>query len=141
MSETLLEQIKRHEGFRSTVYKCTAGRNTVGYGRNLDDCGINEDEAEFLLVNDINRCRQELSHLDWFILQPKVIQSVLINMAFQLGIKGISKFRGMIQALSVRNYPDAAKCMLDSLWAKQTPNRAQELAEIIRDYAIRTSQE
>ena len=49
----VMEELKKEEGFRAKVYKCTAGKNTIGFGRNLDDNGITYEEAEYLLKNDI----------------------------------------------------------------------------------------
>ena len=61
--ETLEEQLIRHEGYRQFPYLCSAGKSTVAIGRNLDDRGISEEEAKYLLHNDITICKQELSLL------------------------------------------------------------------------------
>ena len=53
---------------------------------------------------------------------------LIIEMVFQLGKTGVSKFRNMWKALSGLDYSTAASEMLDSRWAKQTPNRAQAMS-------------
>lgn len=48
----LYEKIKEHEGFRSTPYKCTAGKWTIGYGRNLSDVGLSAKELSVFLCKN-----------------------------------------------------------------------------------------
>ena len=57
------ESLKKHEGYRQFAYQCTANKTTVAYGRNLQDKGISETEAMYLLENDIVECIQDLSAL------------------------------------------------------------------------------
>ena len=128
----LIEQLKRHEGLRLKPYKCTMGYDTIGYGRNLETNGISKEEAETMLVNDMVSVMGQLSARGLLQDHTKPRQDVLVNMAFQMGVSGLLKFKNMIAALDDRNYSEAAKQMLDSRWAKQTPNRANELAEQMR---------
>mgnify|MGYP006208816685 CR=1 FL=1 len=75
----------RDEGLRLKPYRCTADKLSLGYGRNLDDVGISEDEAEYLLANDIRRVVAELYNaLPWFSALPELWQRALANMAFQM---------------------------------------------------------
>lgn len=129
---SLREQIKRHEGFSSTPYKCTAGKLTIGYGRNLEDNGISEEEAEELLKGDINKVYSQLINYQWFAELDKARSGVIVNMTFNLGLRGMLKFIKMINALSLKDYELAAKEMLDSRWARQVGGRALELAEQMR---------
>lgn len=135
-SETLFDQIARHEGLRLAPYRCTAGKLTIGYGRNLDDTGIRIEEARVMLQNDIAEARASLrSHLSWFSASPVAVQSVLVNMGINLGIKGLLNFKRTLASLESEKYKAAAVEMLDSLWAKQVPSRAKELSKIIRSLA------
>lgn len=59
--EQLKKELIRDEGFRSKPYKCTAGKLTIGVGRNIEDNGITEDEAMYLLENDIASCIKQLT--------------------------------------------------------------------------------
>lgn len=131
--ETLEEQLIRHEGYRQFPYKCSAGKLTVAIGRNLDDRGISEDEAKYLLHNDITICKQELNLLYPIIKAlNSARENVLINMCFNIGIKRLSGFKKMWAAIVVGDFEEAAKQMLDSKWANQVGKRATELAEIMK---------
>lgn len=133
MNKELIDQLKQDEGFRSKPYRCTAGKLTIGYGRNIEDNGITQQEAEQLLINDITRVRTELSNkFDWFFDIPESKQNVLINMCFNLGISRLLGFKKFLAALKVHNYSAAADEMLDSKWAKQVGARAMRLANIMR---------
>lgn len=125
-----VEMIKRHEGFRQYPYKCTAGKLTIGYGRNLDDVGISREEAEYLLEMDLDKHTEELDKvITWAI--PKDVYAVLVDMHYNLGHERFMQFKNMLEALKKLDFKRAAKEMLDSKWAKQVPNRAAELANIM----------
>lgn len=122
--------LKKHEGFRATPYKCTAGKMTIGYGLNLEE-GITEEEAEYLLLGRIKKVEEKLSSYPWFVMQSKNRRTVLINMAYNLGINGLFKFKKMIAELNRYDYVCAAKEMMDSRWARQVGSRADELHELM----------
>ena len=83
----LIEQLKIHEGFRSTVYTCSGGKKLVGYGRNLEDIGISEEEAEMLLKNDIYEAtNQLLNAFPWMATFSDARISAMINFTFNVGI-------------------------------------------------------
>ncbi|OGG93575.1 MAG: hypothetical protein A2508_10320 [Candidatus Lambdaproteobacteria bacterium RIFOXYD12_FULL_49_8] len=130
----LKRDLLRFEGLRLKPYLCPAGKLTLGVGRNLEDCGISQEEAEYLLENDLNRVLSELeSQLNWFGQLPGEAQEVLANMAFNLGIHGLMGFNKTLEAFKQHDWKNAAKEMQDSLWARQTGPRALELASKIRD--------
>ena len=125
-----VEMIKRHEGFRQYPYKCTAGKLTIGYGRNLDDVGISKAEAEYLLDMDLDKHTEELDKvITWAV--PKDVYAVLVDMHYNLGHERFMQFRKMLECLKKLDFKGAAKEMLESKWAKQVPNRAAELANIM----------
>ena len=129
----LLKNIKRHEGFRATVYKCTEGYETIGYGFAIKDLELTKEVAEDILIRKLLKLRLRLCKtFDWFIDSPKKVQDVVINMCYQMGLSGFSKFKKTIYYLETEQYEEASIEMLDSLWAKQTPNRAKELSEIVK---------
>ncbi|WP_022949530.1 glycoside hydrolase family protein [Methylohalobius crimeensis] len=125
----LLTQLKRHEGLRLRPYRDTVGKLTIGFGRNLEDRGITEDEAKILLVNDVCRLRGELSEIDWWRALNDVRRDVIVNMAYNLGVSGVLGFERMIAALRAKDYELAAIEMLDSKWADQVGRRAVELSD------------
>lgn len=108
------------------------GKVTIGYGRNIDDNGISQVEAEFMLDNDIARCLKELSPYPWYVNQPENIQNALLNMCFNMGISRLLGFRKMIMALVAKDYTKAAIEALDSKWATQVGQRAKDVALMIR---------
>lgn len=124
-----IEQIKRHEGLKLHPYKCTAGKTTIGYGRNLDDKGITASEAEEMLLTDMCEVEERLFAEGMFSDLNDARKAVLINMGYQLGVSGLFKFKKMIAAVDRKEYELAAKEMLASRWAMQTPRRAKELSE------------
>lgn len=133
MNKNLFDIIKKHEGLRLKPYKCTAGKLTIGFGRNLDDKGISIEEAEFLLNNDISKCMAELRrNISWFDSIDSVRQDVLIDMCFNLGIGGLLKFKTTLEHIKRGEYDLAADCMLSSLWARQVGDRAVELSNMMR---------
>ena len=138
MTEALMNRIKaqlvRHEGLKLKPYRCTAGRLTIGIGRNLDDRGISQKEAYAMLDRDIQDCEQ------WLIDEipevynklDEVRQSVLLNMCFNLGIKGLLEFKNTLAYIGAGDWERAANAMLASKWAKQVGMRAIELSEMMR---------
>jgi len=129
----LVERIKKHEGFRTFPYKCPAGKLSIGYGRNLDDCGISEQEAEILLNNDITKARIELANaFPWTIEMDEKRKNVLVEMVYNMGINRFKGFKKMLVACHNGKWDIAAKEMLDSKWASQVKQRAKTLAEIMK---------
>lgn len=129
----LAEQLKRHEGFRKYPYRDTVGKLTIGYGRNLDDVGLFEAEAEVMLFNDIRRADQACwSNISCYRFLDSVRQEVIVNMAFNMGITKLLGFKKMLQAIDERNWEEAADQMLDSKWSIQVGYRSHELADAMR---------
>jgi|SRR5690349_24150288 len=125
--------IKRDENCELKPYKDTVGKTTIGWGRNIEDNGISQDEADYLFENDLRRSVRELSGYEWYHSQPDDVKSALINMNFNLGITRFLGFKKMIAALKIKDYRQAAIEALDSLWAKQVGNRARDIAIVIRE--------
>ena len=119
-----IDQIKQDEGFRARPYQCSEGVWTIGYGTTF----MLTDEAEMLLVNHLDRITRRLKQEDFYTSLSLCRKSVLQQMAYQLGFDGLLKFKKMIASLKGQDYERAAQEMLDSLWAKQTPGRAERLA-------------
>lgn len=119
----------KHEGYRQHAYKCTAGKTTVGVGRNLDDKGISEKEAEYLLDNDIVECIQDLATFSYWNKLNEYQQAALIDLRFNLGAAGYRSFKIMGQALEMGDYTEAAYQILHSKYHDQVGKRAEDLAE------------
>lgn len=128
--ETLSEKfLKLHEGFSSTPYMDTTGHLTIGYGRNLEDRGLTEREAQYLLYNDISESKHDLrSIIHYFDYLSDIRQAVLIDMRYNLGYRGFRTFEKMIMAVNAWEYERAALEMRDSRWYRQVGKRAERLA-------------
>lgn len=125
--------IKRNEGLRLTMYKDSVDKWTIGYGRNIQDNGISQDEAELMFQNDLKRVIKELEQYSWYLNQPPGIKDALINMNFNVGINKLTGFKKMIRALIKKDYTEAARQALDSLWARQVGDRAKQVAVMISE--------
>lgn len=122
------------EGLRLKPYRCTAGRLTIGVGRNLEDRGITQAEALVLLDNDIADFWGKLSAAQpWVLGAPEPVQEALLNMAFNLGVNGLLGFKETLALLKTEQYSAAASAMLASKWARQVGKRAERLARQVRE--------
>ena len=135
--ERLLKSVKEHEGYRNKVYLDTLGKRTVGVGHLCvedfweDDKEYEEDFLMDILKKDLQeaiRGAKQLMEDHGCADIDEQAEEILIEMVFQLGMTGVSKFRNMWKALAEKNYIGASYEMLDSRWAKQTPNRAQAMS-------------
>lgn len=123
---SLIEDIKQEEGFKGTVYKCTEGFDTIGYGTRLP---LSKEESELILEYRLKIIKSQLTGYLYNLDIKQEAWDILFNMAYQLGARGFVNFKKMIKALEKQDYKTAAKEGLDSLWAKQTPNRAKRLMD------------
>ena len=132
--QRMVEELTRDEGLRLKPYRCTAGKLTVGIGRNLEDRGISKTEAEFLLHNDISDVIADLDReIPWWKDLDAVRRRVLVNMGFNMGIAGLLTFKNTLRLVREGQYLEAAQHMLASKWAGQVGPRAVRLAQMMRD--------
>jgi lysozyme len=129
---TVTAMIARHEGRRLKPYTDTAGKLTIGYGRNLTDDGIVIDEAKFMLDNDVTTAIKECYAVQCFGSLDDDRQHVLIDMMFNLGPVKLLKFTKMLAAIEARDFKTAATEMMNSAWAIEVGQRAIELAALMR---------
>ena len=135
--DKLLESVKKHEGYRNKVYLDTLGKRTVGVGHLCvedfweDDKEYDEDFLMGILEKDLQSAIDQADDMCQNLTISDDAKIIIIEMIFQLGGNGVSKFRKMWQALQQDppDYAEASVQMLDSRWAKQTPNRANEMAD------------
>ena len=153
--EHFIEELIKHEGLKLQVYKDTLGIDTIGIGRNLEDRGITKEELEaldiptidhvyeygiteadavYLATNDVQIVEEELVRAHPCVDRlDSVRQLILIDMAFNMGVPRLCKFKNMWAAVHNEDYPTAAKEMLDSRWAKQVKGRATKLANAMHN--------
>ena len=139
MYEELKEQIKEHEGFVPRTYKDSLGKRTIGFGHLCvepeqwdDDKEYTREELERVFDNDFKEALKNAESLIGERSINFIAKQVIIEMVFQLGIGGVGKFKKMWSALDKEDYGEASFQMMDSLWAKQTPNRAEKLSQKMR---------
>ena len=140
--DRLLQSVKHHEGYRNKVYLDTLGKRTVGVGHLCvedfweDDKEYEESFLMEILEKDLSEAIKGANDLmaehDCMDINEKA-HEILIEMVFQLGKNGVSKFRKMWEALAEKNYIGASYEMLDSRWSKQTPNRAKAMAKTMKE--------
>ena len=141
--DNLKERIKKHEGFVPKMYKDSLGFATIGYGHLVTKEDSYEEGVEYtkeeLGLQFDKDFEEAKKNADILILHEHGItdlvddaKCVLIEMVFQLGIGGVSKFKKMWEALKKQDYSEASFQMMDSRWAKQTPSRAKSLSQIMR---------
>jgi len=133
VQKNLKEWIKKCEKCVLLPYTDTQEKLTIGWGRNLDDNGISQEEADFLFDNDFSRCERELATCSWYRDQPEGVQAALMNMCFNLGLPRLKGFKRMIAALKAKDYTKAALEALDSKWATQVGQRAKDVAVMLRE--------
>ena len=128
----LLENIKESEGFRSKVYQCTEGHDTIGYGFAIKDLVLSRDICDQILETKVAELKLIVNQKIPFIEDlPEIVQEVLYEMYYQMG-NSLFKFKKTLKHLENKDYRLAAKEMLDSRWAVQTPNRAKKLSDIVK---------
>ena len=153
-----IDKLIEHEGLVLTVYQDSLGIDTIGIGRNLEDRGISKEEldymdipsmavvhehgiteadARYLAENDVQIVEEELVRAHPCVDKlDSVRQLVLMDMAFNMGVPRLCKFKNMWNAIHNEDFPNAAKEMLDSRWAIQVKSRAVKLANAMHNGAF-----
>ena len=132
MISELTKQLRADEGVVSHAYTDSLGYWTIGVGRLIDKRkggGLRPFEIDYLLRNDIeDRINELTKRLPWFQNLDDARRGVLLNMSFQMGVDGLMQFRNTLEMIKQGDYDKAADGMLNSLWARQTPERAKRLS-------------
>lgn len=127
------ELLELHEGRRTKPYKDTVGKWTIGIGFNLDDIGLLDDEMDVILRMRLGKLWLQLEkRLPGFLTLDVVRQLVLLDMAYNLGMDGLLKFRNTLALVQKKDYEKAADEMLNSKWARQVGSRARRLSAMMR---------
>ena len=141
--DDLKARIKEHEGFVPKIYKDSLGFATIGYGhlvlstdRFKEGVTYSKEDLEKVFDGDFDTACSNANQLIKDLPLHHQAKCVLIEMVFQLGIGGVSKFKNMWRALKQNDYQIASEEMLDSKWAKQTPKRAEELSSVMKSCKI-----
>ena len=137
--QDIKDRIKKHEGYSNCVYEDTLGKRTIFYGHLCvedhwqDNVVYTLEEGEEVFEDDFEKAFTQAKQITKGLDLPVTAMGVIIEMIFQLGIGGVSKFKKMWAALEKLDYVTASDEMLNSKWHReQTPGRAEELAAIMK---------
>lgn len=135
---SVIQSIIKHEGFRAKPYPDPIhGWQVPTFGHGLTY--ITADESRRLVENRVAKIMHQLDlRLPFYRTLPNVAQDVLIEMAYQMGVRRLMKFKNTLGALKQAQYRTAAAEMLDSQWATQTPKRAKSLSNRIKSLGDKT---
>jgi lysozyme len=136
VSTELEKQLQLDEGSKLYAYADSEGYLTIGIGRLIDkrkNGGITLEEQTYLFNNDLAEVDADIVRLaPWMLQFDSVRLGALKNMVFQMGIHGVLGFTNSLALMRAHRFEDAARNMLRSKWARQTPERAHRIAEQIR---------
>ncbi|AFC22744.1 putative lysozyme [Vibrio phage vB_VchM-138] len=141
MDITLFDVLKLEEGYREKVYRCSEGYPTIGIGTKIGPKDaplsnytfkVSQRVAKVMLDDEVVDIIGRLNGTPWYHSLDESRQLIIQSMCYQMGVDGVLKFRKMIDALSRGHWDEAASQALDSLWARQTPKRANRHAEVLR---------
>jgi lysozyme len=117
--------IIQHEGMKKSVYKDSRGYDTIGIGFLCDsrmDAGLSVEECMMILRSRIANLESRLSQYPWHSNQDEVRKGALVELSYNMGVKGLLKFVKFLAAMEAKDYLSAANELKDSLWAKQVGN-------------------
>lgn len=133
--DRIISRLVEDEGEVLHAYRDHLGFTTIGVGRLIDarrGSGITREESRYLLTNDIRKWLAIAGQWPWFDELDWARQGVIVCMLHQLGARGVTNFRKMTAAMARKDYDAAAAEMLDSAWHKQTPERCERMARVMR---------
>ena len=131
---SLIDDIKKHEGYRSKVYDDSLGIPTIGYGFAIKDLELDRDICDIILERKVKDLKDRVSNkFSWYKYMPQEIKDIVLEMCYQLGVYGFSCFKKTIAYLQDKQWEEASVEMLDSRWAEQTPHRARELSNRVKE--------
>lgn len=126
---TIIDQLKRDEGYNPKPYRDSLGKLTIGYGTLIED-GLDQEECEWLLQHryQIRAKNPVAQYIPWSNSLDDARLGVLENMAYNLGIFGLLSFKNMLSMIQSGDYKGASVHLLDSKYAMQVGARAHRLA-------------
>jgi len=137
LATSLTEDLEVDEGWVEHAYQDHLGYWTIGYGFLIDDRKggrLPREVGDFWLKLEIDQRYAKLRKaLPWLLAQPEPVQRALVNMAYQMGVSGVLKFKTTLSLIQQGKYEEAADNALKSKWSRQTPERAKRVTDLIRN--------
>ena len=137
----IISLLKREEGYSAKPYYCSEGYPTIAHGQRIGPKGAPLNLYEFTVSKSLaavwlaEKVKETLADMDKYTAIREAMaacndarKAILISMAYQMGADGLSKFTNTLKAISEKRWSDAKSGMMNSAWAKQTPNRANRHA-------------
>ena len=128
---TTVKLLEFEEGYRGQVYYCSEGYPTIGIGKKI---GLHKQPlSDFALIDvpkpvayawlecDLQTTIKQCQSFKWFDLLNQSRKDIVVSMCYQLGFDGFRKFKQTIKHIDNGNFALASPEMLDSKWARQTP--------------------
>jgi len=135
-------------------YMDTEGYPVTGYGHLCEHSKVQSDEeaasgpcAQYMVdctdekmlellnndIDDVIKCMNDYENIkEAFYVANEFRRAVLVSMAFQMGCEDLSGFKKTLALMAQEKWEEASEEMLDSIWATQTPYRANRHSYIIR---------
>lgn len=136
LNDRMVALLSLHEGRVPHAYQDSLGYWTIGVGHLIDKRKggkLPERIIDALLEHDIKEHSLPLYQaLPWLSSLDEVRQAVLLDMAFNLGVAGLLKWKNTLAAIERGDYSAAAAAMEASLWARQVKSRARRLVRMMR---------
>jgi lysozyme len=130
VSNSLLESVEKHEGFRESPYDDHLGNTTFGHGLTW----ISKNESLMVMHMRLRDIQEDLANsLNFWSILPHSVKDCVTEMSYQMGTVGVLRFENMMHALARSEWSEAADHGMDSKWALQTPERAVEMMTILRN--------
>ena len=127
------DEIEADEGRRHIVYTCSAGKQTIGVGHNIEDNPLPDEVVDLLLTMDIDSTIAECERFAWFNTLDDVRKRVIVNMVFNMGLSTLLKFKLMIGAIEIGDHDEASTQMMLSNWYRQVGARAERLCQMMEN--------
>lgn len=137
----IISLLNYEEGFSAEPYYCSAGYPTIGIGQRIGPKGAPLSQYQFTVSKQLaavwlsEELQQKVADMSAhanitaaMVACNDARKAILISMAYQMGADGLAKFTNTLKAISEKRWSDAKSGMMNSAWAKQTPNRANRHA-------------
>lgn len=137
----IISLLNREEGYSEKPYYCSAGYPTIGIGKRIGPKGAPLSQYQFTVSKQLaavwlsEELQQKVTDMSTHANITAAMaacndarKAILISMAYQMGADGLAKFTNTLKAISEKRWSDAKSGMMNSAWAKQTPNRANRHA-------------
>lgn len=152
-AQSYFNMLSLNEGNKPRVYEDSKGNRTIGIGFNLEDEGnrrflkeegidinelfdgreLSDREIKILYNHSLRQAFEDAQKFDPNLAQrPEAARMAIVDMAFNLGLTRLNKFKKMKAGLMNNDYQTAADEMVDSKWYKQVKSRGPRMVKVMR---------